>query len=112
MPPRRELPRRSKRLEHNQCHGPFNFFPASLASSDSVASFHRLPSADCQLSRQAATQSVNECNGDFSPTERSFRVTDKHTCGVGLRSCWITQSDNGEPLLRPYIRFADKPNSM
>src|SRR5260370_38854398 len=27
MPPRCWLPRRSWRLEHNQCHGPFNFPP-------------------------------------------------------------------------------------
>ena len=31
MPPRCKLPRRSERLEHNQCHGPFNFFPALLS---------------------------------------------------------------------------------
>src|ERR1039457_3249849 len=32
MPPRSWLPRRSWRLEHNQCHGPFNFFPPFLSS--------------------------------------------------------------------------------
>jgi hypothetical protein len=26
MPPRCKLPRRSRQLEHNQCHGPFNLF--------------------------------------------------------------------------------------
>lgn len=36
----------------------------------------------------------------------------KLACGVGCRYCWISQSDNGEPLLRPYIQFAGKWNSM
>ncbi len=33
MRPRGELPRRSAQLEHNQCHGPFNFFPSPLCSA-------------------------------------------------------------------------------
>jgi hypothetical protein len=42
----------------------------------------------------------------------AISVTDQHTCWVGLPLCWISQSDNGETRLRPYIQFAGKWNSM
>jgi hypothetical protein len=39
MRPRRWLPRRSWRLEHNQCHGPFNFFPPFCKPSSASLNF-------------------------------------------------------------------------
>src|ERR1035441_7742486 len=60
MLPRCKLPRRSERLEHNQCHGPFNFFPpfflgfflpGSAASRFPVAPRSKVALASCRLSR-------------------------------------------------------------
>jgi len=59
MPPRCKLPRRSERLGHNQCHGPFNFFPPfSLLNLHVVIRSYPL---------------VGECYGDIST------VTDRRT---------------------------------
>src|SRR5580704_12550959 len=37
MRPRCWLPRRRRRLEHNQCHGPFNFFPPARSLPRNVS---------------------------------------------------------------------------
>src|SRR5580693_10681246 len=43
MRPRCGLPRRRRQLEHNQCHGPFNFFPPFCSLSKS-----NIPARSCR----------------------------------------------------------------
>jgi hypothetical protein len=50
--------------------------------------------------------STRDFKGAFSPDLNGRPIQ------INVSFCWISQSDNGEPRLRPYIRFAGKWNSM
>jgi hypothetical protein len=83
MRPRCWLPRRSWRLEHNQCHGPFNFYPTCFRQS--IQSIQSIQSSESSspfsvLGSLCASLTV----GFFGSDRIDKLLKDHHHPGLGL----------------------------